>query len=194
MVSCVNRHGREPLCLLGVLPLREEPLPLLRSALPDPYRSYGLMRQTSSLWPALPSLCAPVFAGCDESLLRRGPSRRYLCASFPRCLDPYPGGVLGAPTHCFPNTIGLPPVPMGSANREIPLSDFRAGVISGLQSFTHVQASRFAATQVAPTAVPISTGQPWRLHPSRTQVVTFLCIGYASRPNGQLTAGGLSPP
>ena len=84
------------------------------------------------------------------------------------------------------------PSPYGSANRETPLSDFRAGVISELQSFAHVQASRFAATQVAPTAVWFHTGQLWRLRPSRTQVVTFLCIGYASRPNGQLTAGAYS--
>jgi hypothetical protein len=41
---------------------------------------------------------------------------------------------------------------------QTPLSDFRAGVISGLQSFADVQASRFAATQVAPTAGFFS---PW---------------------------------
>ena len=33
-----------------------------------------------------------VFAGCHQSLLDIGPSRCYLCRSFPRCLDPYPGG------------------------------------------------------------------------------------------------------
>src|SRR6516225_2104376 len=31
-------------------------------------------------------------------------------------------------------------------------------------------------------------GQPWRLRPSRTRFVTSPRIGYASRPNGQLTA------
>ncbi len=60
---------------------------------------------------------------------------------------------MGARTPYFPTTIGLPPVPMRSAHRDNLLSDFRAGVISELQSFAHVQASRFAATQVAPTAV-----------------------------------------
>ena len=68
-------------------------------------------------------------------------------------MDLYSGGVLGALTHCFPTTIGLPPVPMRSAHRTNPLSDFRAGVMSELQSFADVQASRFATTQVAPTAV-----------------------------------------
>src|SRR5215510_1498026 len=48
-----------------------------------------------------------------------------------------------------------------------------------------------------PRSLPPScqdTRQPWRLRPSRTPVVTFRCIGYASRPNGPLTARGLSPP
>src|SRR4029077_20675407 len=31
-------------------------------------------------------------------------------------------------------------------------------------------------------------GRPWRLRPSRTRFVTSPRIGYASRPNGQLTA------
>jgi hypothetical protein len=33
-------------------------------------------------------------------------------------------------------------------------------------------------------------GRPWRLRPSRTRFVTSPSIGYASRPNGQLTAEG----
>jgi len=68
-----------------------------------------------------------VFAGCDESLLDDGGSRRYLCLSVPRCLDPYPGSVVGAPAPYFPTTIGLPPVLMGSASLVNPLSDFRTG-------------------------------------------------------------------
>jgi hypothetical protein len=112
------------------------------------------MRPTILLALLSASLIPRVFAGCGESLLDNGGSRRYLCVSVPRCLAPYPGGVVGAYTHYFPTTIGLPPVPTRSAPRNSPLSDFRAGVISELQSFAHVQASRFAATQVAPTAVP----------------------------------------
>ena len=34
----------------------------------------------------------------------------------------------------------------------------------------------------APPAFFPTTEQPWRLHPSRTHVVAFMCIGYASRP------------
>src|SRR5215813_3835986 len=142
-----------PLPALGVTHRRVVPAPPQR-ALPLLPRSYGLMRPTTLLAQLSAPLYIPrVFAGCGEPLLEDGGSRRYLCVSVPRCLDLYPGGVVGACTHYFPTTIGLPPVPMRSAHRNNPLSDFGAGVISELQSFAHVQASRFAAPQVAPTAV-----------------------------------------
>jgi len=51
MVSFCHRHGREPLCAFGVLPLRRWRLPPPGKALPSPHRSYGLMRQTKSLPP-----------------------------------------------------------------------------------------------------------------------------------------------
>lgn len=56
-----------------------------------------------------------VFAGCRQSLLGVGPSRPYLCESFPGCLDPYPGSPYGALARFFPQSIGLPPVRIGSA-------------------------------------------------------------------------------
>ena len=65
-------------------------------ALPGGMRYYGLMRQTSILCAARGVLLSTVYAGCCEPLLHRGPSRRYLCASFLACLDPYPGGSCGA--------------------------------------------------------------------------------------------------
>lgn len=43
------------------------------------------------------TLVHQVLAGCCEPLLEVGPSRRYLCRSFGRCLAPYPG----APSWCF---------------------------------------------------------------------------------------------
>ncbi len=48
------------------------------------------------------SLLQRVFAGCRQSLLGDGPSRRYLRASFSACLDLCPGASLGAPTRFFP--------------------------------------------------------------------------------------------
>ena len=73
-----------------------------------------------------------------------GPSRRYLCASFPACLDPYPGSSCGARARYFPPDSGLPPVRTRSALRHVPCSDFSTDPLSGLQSFLDVQARRFA--------------------------------------------------
>ena len=43
-----------------------------------------------SLWSNLVLL---IFAGCYRPVLAIGPSRRYLCESFPRCLGPYHDGL-----------------------------------------------------------------------------------------------------
>src|SRR5262245_10633978 len=143
---------REPLCLHWALPTAGWFQPHLREPYPSFDAPTGSCAPPSASY-GLRSLIPHVCAGCREPLLVQGGSRRYLCVSVPRCLDPYPGGVVRAPTHYFLTTIRLPPVPMRSAHRETPFSDFRTGVMSELQSFTHVQASRFAATQVAPTVV-----------------------------------------
>ncbi len=60
----------------GVTP----PSSLLRAHAPDhaPPLAFG------------PSLGPGVCAGCCQPRLRRGPSRRYLCESFPGCSDPLP--------------------------------------------------------------------------------------------------------
>lgn len=84
----------------------------------------------------LVSLYPRVFAGGHEPLLAEGASRRYLCVSVPRCLDPYPGGVVGARAHYFPTTIGLPQVPMGRLTATIhSATSERGGVRSRSHSF-----------------------------------------------------------
>jgi hypothetical protein len=70
------------------------------------------------------SLLPWVFAGCRQSLLEDGPSRRYLRKSFPRCLVPYPGASPGAHTRYFPGNIGLRRLGSGSAADNDPYSDF----------------------------------------------------------------------
>jgi hypothetical protein len=120
------------------------PLESPQRALPLLHRSYGLMRQTTPLPPSSVSLRQWVCAGCRKSLLGHGPSRRCLRESFPRCLDPYPGGSSGANARYFPEDIGLRHVGTGSALHSNPYSDFRTGDLTGLQSFAHVQASGFA--------------------------------------------------
>ena len=86
-----------------------------------------------------------VFAGCHQSLLDAGPSRRYLCMSFLGCLAPYPGVSPGAFARFFPEDSGLPPGLTGSALPQFTRTATSARKpISGLQTFLDVQASKFA--------------------------------------------------
>ena len=86
-----------------------------------------------------------VFAGCHQSLLEDGPSRRYLCMSFRGCLAPYPGVSPGALSRFFPEDSGLPPGLTGSALRNLSVQRLPYGKpFSGLQAFLDVQASKFA--------------------------------------------------
>ena len=57
------------------------------------HRSYRLIRRShSTLLSFGLSLVRGVSAGCYQPLLPAGPSRRYLCESFPGCLGPCHGG------------------------------------------------------------------------------------------------------
>jgi hypothetical protein len=104
---------RAPLCPSRALPASGGCRAPSQRAFPLRRRSYGLLRPTLPPLAAWGSLEPRVFAGCDESLLAQGGSRRYLCGSVPRGLAPYPGGVAGACPPYFPPPIGLPPVPRG---------------------------------------------------------------------------------
>jgi hypothetical protein len=108
-------------------------------------------------------------------------------------LDPYPGCLRGALTRFFPRSFGLPQVENGSALGHYPRGDFSAEYISGLQSFTHVQASSLLATQVAPTDAMLLHGghgvyirAPYGSLPSHTPDMLAVRIG-------QLTAGDFHP-
>jgi hypothetical protein len=188
----------EPLRPFRALPLRGWCSTPSRKALPFPLRYYRLMRQSQTL-PSPPAsrLGRRVFASCCQSRLGEGPSRRYLCESFPAYLDPYPGCSCGAFAHFFPQDIGLPHVVTRSA-----LCTFFSAQrlqarahLSGLQHSFSFRPAGLLATQVAPTAVPpfLETGQPWRFHPSISRIVTSPCPGYASRPNRAIDDRGLSP-
>ena len=76
-----------------------------------------------SLWSNLVLL---IFAGCYRPLLAIGPSRRYLCESFPRCLGPYHDGLQVALTCYFPCSIGLPQKSIGRRTVKFRSSDFTA--------------------------------------------------------------------
>ena len=123
-----------------------------------------------------------------------GPSRRYLCGSFPRCLGPYHDGLQVALACYFPCNIGLPQKSYGSAYRNIPLNDFTAEGIF----------------EVA--AIPLCSGlsvcsPPWSLPPCKISYRAdgdfYVRARHASLPphapdmlavrHRQLTARGLSP-
>jgi len=87
---------------------------LLRAHAPDPLPSLRLRHSPAHR----------VFAGCCQPLLGTGPSRRYLCQSFPACLDLYSGCSKGARARYFPQDIGLPRRSNGSARRKVPDSYF----------------------------------------------------------------------
>jgi hypothetical protein len=73
-----------------------------------------------------PHLFPEVPAGCCEPLLETGSSRRYLCKSFPRMLEPLipSGGRVHMPV-TSPTLVGLPQVPpMGRLPRIAPQRDF----------------------------------------------------------------------
>ena len=90
--------------------------------------------------------------------------------------------------------VGLPRLGRGSACQDDPLSDFRAAQAFGTVVIPAVQASKFACHPGrSHRCGSVSTRQPWRIHPSRTYVVTSTRIGYASRPNRAIDDRGLSP-
>ena len=71
-----------------------------------------------------------VFAGCCQSLLGDGPSRRYLCESFLGCLDPYPVGswrctypFLPSTTSAFPPSS---PLKKSAGGEKLLASSYRA--------------------------------------------------------------------
>ena len=119
----------ESLCLILALPPsgRREPPPA-RTLLPGP-SSYRLIRRSrSALLSFGLSLVRGVSAGCYQPLLPAGPSRRYLCESFPACLGPCHGGSRGvhlpvssSTSSAFPRTLSR------SASRVSPSKRFHDG-------------------------------------------------------------------
>jgi hypothetical protein len=83
----------ESLCLMSALPSSGRRVPPPARTLLPVHGSYGLIRQSRSALPYFGlSLVRGVSAGCYQPLLPAGPSRRYLCESFPGCLGPCHGG------------------------------------------------------------------------------------------------------
>jgi hypothetical protein len=146
-----------------------------------------------------------VFAGCRQSLLGAGPSRRYLRRSVPGCLGSCPGGANGCSClflprwpSAFPNPsrrVGFPRYPAKRLRSGGAFRDHRHFLRSGLLaclppwSLLPLLHSPFRwCVQLSPTspwtlftrcpsAFWATAGQLWLSHPSRTHVVTFIGIG-----------------
>ena len=87
------------------------------------------------------SLLWLVFAGCHQSLLDVGPSRRYLCNLYIGAWTPTPQCFFGAFTRFFPKNIGLTLDLRRSAHPDYPCkATLTRHAFSGLQSFLYVQA------------------------------------------------------
>ena len=151
------------------------------------------MRQSSTLlvprWYPQHQVCA----GCRQPLRGEGPSRRSLCASFPACLDLYPGGSCGASTRFFPHDSGLPPVRTGSALHNVRTATSVRRPFRGCSHSLMFRPAGLLTTPVAPTATASAVGPPWFLRPSLSWVVTSPRPGYACRPNRAIDDRGLSP-
>ena len=94
-----------------------------------------------------------VFAGCCRSLLEDGPSRRYLCGSFPRCLGLCPGASRGAYTRFFPRDVGLHhPLPVARLDTMNPLEAASCGGYFGTVTIRYrFRPPGWLATLTAPT-------------------------------------------
>ena len=133
----------EPLCPSRCYPLRAiswiasegvtPPSSLLRAHAPDHI-------------PPRASACAldGVFAGCRQSLLGDGPSRRYLRNPCVGAWTPTPRCSFGALIRFFPENIGLTPRETGSAHAISRQCNFSGDRLSRLQSFDYVQAPMVA--------------------------------------------------
>ena len=101
-----------------------------------------------------------VFAGCRQSLLDGGPSRRYLRMSFLGCLAPYPGVSPGAFARFFPEDSGLPPSLTGSAFSLFPVQRLQHGTLSrGCRHSFMFRPPSLLATQIAPTDTILPYGR-----------------------------------
>src|SRR5919108_2342840 len=134
-----------------------------------------------------------IFAGDYQLLLGVGPSRRYLCESLLGCLDLCHGGIRSAHARYFLHIIGLPQRVIGRLPTSFHPMTSQWALISRLQSFLNVQTSKLACHPGHPYRNGLPIGQPWRLCPGRTCVVTSTCTGHAIRPKRAIDERGLSP-
>src|SRR5262249_37340228 len=101
-----------------------------------------------------------VCAGCGPPLLGKGPSRRCLCASFPACLDPYPGSSRSVSARFFLPALGLPLVRTGPALHKARTAISIRRPFRGCSHFFMCRPTGVLATQIAPTDTRHIVWQP----------------------------------
>src|SRR5712691_11793684 len=178
----------ESLCRMSALPPSERRVPPPARTLLLGHGSYRLIRQSRTALPYFGlSLVRAVSAGCYQSLLPAGLSRRYLCESFPGCMGPCHGGFTecicfsASPSSAFPRTLSR------SASRLSPSKRFHDGsLFRDCSHFVMFRPPSLLASQIVPTAATYRRRAAEALRPSRTCVVTSACIGYANHPPRQL--------
>ena len=165
----------------------------LEPALPGRLRSYGLMRQTWMLQGPSLSLGPSVFAGGCEPLLQNRPFPTLSLQSLSRRLDPYPAAISRCSYSFLPgrhrphvtrDTFGSPDIPC--------MATSTGGKISGLQSFTHVQAPRLARPPDCSHRF-IAERRPDRLHHASLGWLPAPRCGIATCVNRVIPTAGLSP-
>jgi len=137
-----------------------------------------------------------VFAGCRQSLLEDGPSRRYLCNLCIGAWTLTPQCPFGALARFFPKDIGLTLDLRRSAHPHSPCNATSTRhAISGLQSFRYVQAPILArppgCTHLWKTIR--FPGRPGRLHHAMNVGLPSTNCGIATHLNRAIDVTGLSP-
>ena len=136
-----RRMPRAPLPACGCYPLRRDVSHHVRGHYPSFIAHMGSWARPNPSGRLWLSLVRPVFAGCCQSLLGDGPSRRYLCNPCIGAWTLTPLCLLGAFTRFFPRSIGLTLDLRRSAHRKAPYNAtstgsrlFEAAVISYVQA------------------------------------------------------------
>ena len=138
------------------------------------------------------SLVRGVYAGCYQPLLPAGPSRRYLCESFPGCLGPCHGGTAECACLFLPPRHRPSPVhyrgrlPASPRRNDFLTDPFSKAAAISLCSGPQVCSPPRSFLPLRPNAAE----QLRLLHPSRTCFVSSACIGHTNHPNQAIDGVG----
>lgn len=118
------------------------------------------------------NLLRRVFAGCRQSLLGDGPSRRYLCNPYEGAWTPTPWCSAGAHARSFPADDGLTQGLRRSAHQSPCNATSTGPTFRGCSQFVMFRLPRLLDPPVAPTAVASRLRAAGPFTPRRTRLVT----------------------